>query len=176
MKNQNEVYVSLGTRNRNNLSKDLLLASIAELKGFKFELSESLSSSSSKYISAYNQGNQIKYLTVSSLFITHCGMNSMVESILCLTPMLCFPESVEQKINAQRIEKLGLGVILDESKIHDKAYIEEAIYKSMADKAAIEKIKIVRASILNGGGAARAAHEILTYAKSQNRLRDNLLN
>ncbi|KAK2141701.1 hypothetical protein LSH36_1055g00102 [Paralvinella palmiformis] len=43
------------------------------------------------------------------LFISHCGKNSLLESIYHATPILAFPTAIDQPYNAQLVESRGLG-------------------------------------------------------------------
>jgi len=43
------------------------------------------------------------------LFISHCGINSILESVYHSTPILAFPASLDQPHNARRLANLGLG-------------------------------------------------------------------
>jgi hypothetical protein len=43
------------------------------------------------------------------LFISHCGINSVLESIYHSTPIIGFPLSIDQPFNADRLQHRGLG-------------------------------------------------------------------
>lgn len=60
----------------------------------------------------YNTVNQIEVLQNTDVFITHCGMNSVNESLYYGVPMVLFPKHSEQKLVADRTAKLGAGVLL----------------------------------------------------------------
>ena len=47
-------------------------------------------------------------------FLTHCGWNSMLESLSAGVPMLCYPFFAEQQTNCWLIcHKLGVGLVID---------------------------------------------------------------
>lgn len=52
---------------------------------------------------------QLEVLEHASLFITHGGMNSTMESLYYGVPMVVVPQMNEQKANGMRVQELGLG-------------------------------------------------------------------
>ena len=109
---------------------------------------------------------QLEVLQHSSLFVTHCGMNSTVESLYYGVPMVGIPQMPEQMMTAQRIQELGLGTVLDEKtltveKLHAtiKAAISNADYRTNA--------QVMQQHVRNAGGYKRAADAILNFAQSQ---------
>ncbi len=56
--------------------------------------------------------NQLEVLSSCDVFITHCGMNSVSESLLCGVPMVLFPQHSEESAVAARVRELGAGVLL----------------------------------------------------------------
>jgi len=54
------------------------------------------------------QNNLLSHSKVK-LFISHCGMNSILESIYHSTPIIGFPTGIDQPLNARKVVNLGLG-------------------------------------------------------------------
>lgn len=56
--------------------------------------------------------SQVKVLSHSSIgcFVTHCGWNSMTESLVCGVPMLMVPQWSDQPTNAKLAEEWGAGM------------------------------------------------------------------
>jgi len=52
-------------------------------------------------------------LPEASLFITHCGHGSVMAALKAGVPMLCLPAVADQPHNAQLVQRLGLGEVLD---------------------------------------------------------------
>ena len=52
---------------------------------------------------------QLEMLKRASLFVTHCGMNSTMESLYYGIPMVGVPQMPEQMMTARRIRDLGWG-------------------------------------------------------------------
>lgn len=63
-------------------------------------------------IKIYPHVDQPDLLSRASLFLTHCGMNSVSESLLMATPMVLFPQTNEQRAVAKRVEEIGAGLLL----------------------------------------------------------------
>lgn len=102
--------------------------------------------------------DQIKVLKRADAFLTHCGMNSVSESLYYGVPMLLFPQHSEQALVAKRTAELGAGLMLKRNKPNDiKNSIEQILndhkYKENADK--------ISKSFKAAGGAKKAADMIL---------------
>ena len=102
--------------------------------------------------------DQIAVLSQSDLFLTHCGMNSVNESLYYKVPLVMFPQTSEQDGVATRVEQLGAGIRLKyvnaksiketiENVLHTKSYYEQAakisegIQKCTGVKGAADKIE-----------------------------------
>lgn len=55
----------------------------------------------------YDSVPQISVLKQADVFITHGGMNSVSEALVCGVPMLVVPFMTDQPTNARRIEEIG---------------------------------------------------------------------
>lgn len=80
--------------------------------------------------------NQVEILSHSSVgcFVTHCGWNSSLESLVCGVPVVAFPQWTDQNTNAKLIEdvwKTGLRVEVDK---------EEGIVKSEEIRRCLEAV------------------------------------
>lgn len=58
--------------------------------------------------------DQLEVLSRASVFLTHCGMNSVSESLYMATPMVLFPQTNEQRAVARRAGEMGAGIHLKE--------------------------------------------------------------
>ena len=52
------------------------------------------------------------------LFVSHCGMNGVMESVYHRVPLLCMPIFADQPDNAARLVERGLGLALDRYNIN----------------------------------------------------------
>ena len=110
-------------------------------------------------VKAYPYVDQLDVLSKADVFITHCGMNSVSESLYMATPMVLYPQTGEQYAVARRTEEVGAGVILKDESAEGiwKAVDQILQNKSYAD-AAMEYSRDFRSC----SGAAGAASFIET--------------
>lgn len=112
------VYISLGTVINDRL--DFYKKCILALKDMNVDVIVSCGKAiSSKelgtlpdHIHVYPYVNQLEVLAKSDVFITHCGMNSVSESLYMATPMVLYPQTSEQHAVARRVVEIGAGVLL----------------------------------------------------------------
>lgn len=105
---------------------------------------------------------QLEMLKRASLFISHCGMNSVNESLYFGVPLLMLPIIQEQRINATRVEQLGAGIYHKKQPINIPQFIE-SINALLQDKKYKHAADIVSKSLSSCGGAKRAADHILHF-------------
>ena len=67
------------------------------------------------HISVFAHVDQIAVLQQADVFVSHCGMNSVSESLYFGVPLVMLPQTSEQKGVAQRVHQLGAGVKLNKS-------------------------------------------------------------
>lgn len=81
--------------------------------------------------------DQLDVLSRANVFLTHCGMNSVSESLYMATPMVLYPQTNEQKAVARRTQELSAGVPLsDDSADGIRAAVQEILtHKSYAEAA-----------------------------------------
>lgn len=87
--------------------------------------------------------DQLDVLSKASVFISHCGMNSVSESLYMATPLVLYPQTGEQRAVARRVEELCAGVMLGDdsvpgirrtvSEVLDNAKYADAAGKCSAD-------------------------------------------
>lgn len=117
------VYISMGTVI--NDRPDFYKKCIAALK--KIEADGIISCGSTinieslgdipKNISVHPYVNQLDVLAKADVFITHCGMNSVSESLYMATPMVLYPQTGEQFAVAKRTAELNAGIMLKDDSI-----------------------------------------------------------
>lgn len=89
-------------------------------------------------IEAYAFVDQIAVLQKADVFLSHCGMNSVNESLFCGVPLVMLPQTAEQGGVAERVRQVGAGRKpdkMDMGSIFDtvKEVITDATYKRNAD-------------------------------------------
>lgn len=88
-------------------------------------------------IRVYPYVDQLDVLAKADIFITHCGMNSVSESLYMATPMVLYPQTSEQYAVARRTAEIGAGIMLkDDSSKGILAAVQEIMdnktYKNAA--------------------------------------------
>ena len=89
-------------------------------------------------IQAYPYVDQLAILSKADAFITHCGMNSVSESLYMATPMVLYPQTSEQKAVARRVTEIGAGAVLkDDSVSGILSSVQEILNGAAYGKAAV---------------------------------------
>ena len=65
----------------------------------------------------YDYVDQLDVLSKADAFITHCGMNSVSESLFMATPMVLYAQTNEQKAVARRVREIGAGTDLKDDSV-----------------------------------------------------------
>lgn len=107
---------------------------------------------------------QIKVLKKSDVFITHCGMNSVNESIYYGVPMVLFPQHSEEAMVANRTAELGAGIMLKGNK---PQHIKNAIEQVLNDDTYKDNANKISKSFKAAGGAKKASDMILKVIKGR---------
>lgn len=106
---------------------------------------------------------QLEILQKSSVFVTHGGMNSIMESLYYGVPMVVLPQTPEQAENARRIVELGLGVRLDSNNLTAEVLCQ-AVEDVSANPTFLERVRAMQQTVRNAGGYQRAADAIMEFA------------
>jgi len=109
-------------------------------------------------ISIFPHVDQIAVLEKADVFVSHCGMNSVSESLYFEVPLVMLPQTSEQKGVAERVYQLGAGIKLDKL---DGALVLSAINKILSDSTYKENAKRIAESFKNSSGAKGAADKII---------------
>ncbi|WP_433544548.1 macrolide family glycosyltransferase (plasmid) [Streptomyces sp. CA-294286] len=99
---------------------------------------------------------QLDLLAASSAFVTHGGMGSVMESFSLGVPVVVVPQMAEQRVNARRVEQLGLGLHLPREQTNVQA-LRESVRDVIGNSRITEAINRMRQDIDDGGGASAAA-------------------
>lgn len=90
-------------------------------------------------IQVFSYVNQLDVLSRADAFITHCGMNSVSESLYMAAPMILYPQTGEQQAVARRVTEIGAGIILeDDSAEGIRCAVREILSDDKYSKAAKE--------------------------------------
>uniref|UniRef100_A0A7S3GFJ6 Uncharacterized protein n=1 Tax=Palpitomonas bilix TaxID=652834 RepID=A0A7S3GFJ6_9EUKA len=100
------------------------------------------------------------------LFVSHCGFNSLMESLYRGVPMVCAPGFSDQPSNAARLAHTGAGLKISLEDPSFAAVLTEAVQRILTDTSFKEEAKRVSAVLEHEAGEARAsaAIEVLAHA------------
>lgn len=111
-----------------------------------------------EHIQVHANVPQLEVLQNTDVFVTHCGMNSVNESIYYGVPMVLAPQHAEQNTVAQRAQEVGAGIRLKHYKAKD---IDLAITTILTNQTNYqENIKVITDSFRSAGGPQQAADKI----------------
>ena len=98
--------------------------------------------------------DQLDVLSKADAFITHCGMNSVSESLYMAAPMVLYPQTSEQYAVARRVTEIGAGIMLkDDSSEGIQTSIQEILNNKTYENAAAECSADFRACSGTAGAA-----------------------
>ena len=101
--------------------------------------------------------DQMEVLSRTSLFVTHCGMNSASEGMWMAVPELLFPLTAEQRAVARRVAEVGAGVALEERAARDASELRKAVLDALADERLRDGAARMREDLRSCAGPAGAA-------------------
>lgn len=100
-------------------------------------------------------------LTKSRIVCCHGGHGTVMECILHKTPMLIFPNNIEQLEIGRQIEKLGLGILMDKpQELLDATYLNATIERLLTNTD-IQKNLVNYSDLLKQYNGANKAASIL---------------
>lgn len=113
-------------------------------------------------VSVYPYIDQIAVLQKSDAFISHCGMNSVSESLYFGVPLVMLPQTSEQGGVASRVLQLGAGVKLSKT---DTASILNAVNAVLSDGSCRQNAVTISDGFKRCTGARGAADKILQLCR-----------
>jgi len=114
-------------------------------------------------ISVFPYVDQIAVLQQADVFVSHCGMNSVSESLFFGVPLVMLPQTSEQKGVAERVYQLGAGIKLNKT---DPSSIVNAIEKIFTDSAYKQNAAEIATGFQRCSGAKGAAEKIMQVCES----------
>ncbi len=161
------IYISMGTVN--NMLMEFYKNCIAAFKDSNYKVIMSVGELTNiedfgelpANFSIYNSVKQIEVLQNVDVFVSHCGMNSVNESLYFEVPLVMFPQTTEQGGVARRVSDLGAGVYLQKNSAEA---IAQAVNTVLGDtKYKSNAIKISE-GFKKSGGTKEAVDSILKVA------------
>lgn len=111
-------------------------------------------------IHIYTRVPQIEVLKIADVFVTHGGMNSISEALVYGVPMVVIPFASDQFVNAECVEKLGVGMKLD-----DTSTLKDTVVSIMNDYRIKDTMNKVQDMIHDALGNVGGAKMIIEYIK-----------
>jgi MGT family glycosyltransferase len=163
-KNRRFIYISLGTVLNQN--KDFYQNCIKAFANSSYDIMMSVGEKTEitslgripDNFTVKNSVDQIAILQKADVFITHCGMNSVNESLYYGVPMVLFPLHSEERVVADRVAELGAGIKL---KGNRPKYLAKAVADVLVDRTYLDNVQKLSENFRNTGGAVVAANVIL---------------
>ena len=158
------IYISMGTVNNDMMP--LYRRCIAALADAPYQVVMSVGNlipgeefgEVPKHISICAHVDQIAVLEQADVFLSHCGMNSVSESLYFGVPLVMLPQTSEQKGVAERVKQLGAGLMLDKT---DAPAILHAIDAVLNDPGYEQNAAAIGEGFRRCPGAKGAAEKIL---------------
>ena len=156
------IYISMGTVNNDMMSFYKQCISALTYTDYQVIMSVGNIVSIEEFgklpenISVFSHVDQIAVLKQADVFLSHCGMNSVSESLYFGVPLVMLPQTSEQKGVAERVFQLGAGVKLDKS-----VYVLSAINEILEDNTYKENALKIADGFKNSSGAKGAADKII---------------
>lgn len=113
-------------------------------------------------VSVYPSVDQIAVLEKADAFLSHCGMNSVNESLYFCVPLVMLPQTPEQGGVATRVEQVGAGTRLSKA---DAASILDAVNTVLTETSYKENAKTISDGFKACSGAKGAADKILSVCR-----------
>ena len=115
-------------------------------------------------ITVKNFVDQIAVLHKADVFLSHCGMNSVNESLYYQVPLVMYPQTTEQAAVAARVAQLGAGIYLKKSTPHS---IRTAVEQVLHTPSYRENAIAISEGFQQCSGAKGAAEQIIAQCKEQ---------
>lgn len=117
-----------------------------------------------EHISVFSRVDQIAVLEQADVFLSHCGMNSVNESLYFGVPLVMFPQTTEQCGVAARVEQLGAGLRLAKT---TPSAINEAVEQVVGNPDFRRQAENIAEGFRRCSGAKGAAEKILSVCRRE---------
>lgn len=115
-------------------------------------------------VEAHRYVAQLDVLAAATAFVSHAGMGSTMESLALGVPLVAVPQMAEQRVNADRLVEMGLGVRLATDGLTPEG-VRHAVTGVASDPEVRARIGAMQKEIQAAGGAPEAADHIEHYLR-----------
>ena len=105
-------------------------------------------------VEVHDEIPQLAVMAHAGVFITHGGLGGVMEAMHHGVPMIVVPRMADQRLNGERVEELGLGVLLDTV---TEEGVRSLVDQLMSDSAISARVKDMQRMIHRAGGSTFAA-------------------
>ena len=166
--NRPVVYISLGTVLKGAISffQNCIEAfrgqniDVIISVGKKFDVRKLKNIPENVYV--YSSVPQLSVLKMADVFVTHGGMNSVSEALYLGTPMVVIPFVSDQPVNAQCVEKLGVGKVMEYASVN-KDILKEMVFEVLSDVEIHKQMEVVGSLIESAPGNVGGAEFVVRY-------------
>ncbi len=110
---------------------------------------------------------QLAILQQTTVFVTHGGLNSVMEALSSGVPLVVVPPMTEHVVIARRVEELGLGIVLEKSAV-TAASLQEAVMRVASDQEMHRRVRQMQETFRQEvGGAQSAADAVLRFSRAE---------
>ncbi|KNY28908.1 macrolide family glycosyltransferase [Pseudobacteroides cellulosolvens] len=102
---------------------------------------------------------QLEILKHADVFITHGGMNSVNEALYYSVPLILVPQFFDQPIVADRVAKLGAGIVIEKYKVTPEL-LKQSVVNILSDKSYKTNSEKIGKSLREAGGYKKGVDEI----------------
>ncbi len=106
---------------------------------------------------------QLEVLERADAFVSHAGMNSVMEAMYFGTPVVAVPHTPEQRLIAARLQELGLGAHLPRGEVTGER-LYEAVNRVSGDADTRARVRSLGEAMRAAGGPVAAADYVETIA------------
>ena len=158
------IYISMGTVNNDMLPFYKKCLAIFAKTGYQVIMSVGNQVSIADFgalpdnVSVFSQVDQIAVLKQADVFISHCGMNSVSESLYFAVPLAMLPQTAEQRGVAERVWELGAGIKLEKI---DKTSVLNAVNEILNNRKYRKSAEKIAEGFKSCPGAKGAADKII---------------
>ncbi len=114
-------------------------------------------------IFVYESVDQIAVLEKADVFFSHCGMNSVNESLYFGVPLIMLPQTSEQSGVAERVHQLGAGIKLEKTNV---VFILDAVNNVLDNDTYRKEAQAIADGFKRCTGSKGAADKILSVVKN----------
>lgn len=102
---------------------------------------------------------QTTVLKYAQVFVSHAGMNSVMEAVRERVPIIGVPQTAEGAVNAHRVEELSIGCTLTMAEL-TPAELLRTVRRTAQDLRIRHSLSVLARELLAGGGAVAGADVI----------------